>query len=477
MNPKLLLFSAAFILGVPALTLAGIVVPPVKNILMALLCFSLCYPEALTVNFFSREIYRVATRGVEVGLIDIVALALFLIMVIQPRGQRFRWFPPLTVIYGIYILIALISWTLTPGNIPVPAAAQNIYSSSGTAFYTDFETSLYPLFEISKILRGGFIYLVVVNFLRDEESFRVVLGSLLMVVFVITAEALFDRYIRGFHRISATLGHPNSLGTFMSMLGTLMFGVALFRATFVSSSLYAMGTVAALVSVILTISRGALSAIVMGIWIDVSSLFHRYINLKNFTILFLGSLMVLGLFFVAADTITARFLGQQDAISDIEYRGLYNEEAKGMARDHLFGVGPGNFSAYSWTKYAAQVGLQEPGTPAHNLWYLTLGEMGFPGLFAFILYWMRFYSIGLPSLFRRRTAFIYAVAVSATAATMIGHIQFMLQLSYRQNSIYMLTKILMGIVVASWYVDRDIRRKEGEARRLARRTSNNRLPA
>jgi hypothetical protein len=41
----------------------------------------------------------------------------------------------------------------------------------------------------------------------------------------------------------------------------------------------------------------------------------------------------------------------------------------------------------------------------------------------------------------------------------------------------MLTKILMGIVVASWYVDRDIRRKEGEARRLARRTSNNRLPA
>jgi TctA family transporter len=128
----------------------------------------------------------------------------------------------------------------------------------------------------------------------------------------------------------------------------------------------------------------------------------------------------------------------------------------------------GNFSTYSWLKYAAQAGLREAGTPAHNLWYLTLGEVGYPGLFAFIVYWLRFYSIGLPFLFRRRTDLIYAVAASATAASLIGHIQNMLQLSYRQTSIYMFNKILMAMVVAAWYIDRDTRRAERDARRLAR---------
>jgi hypothetical protein len=468
MDPKLLLFSAAFLFGVPALILAGLIIRPFKKFLMAVMCFSLCYPETFSINFMSRESYRMATRGFELGLFDMCAIALFFILVLQPRGHRFRWFPPLTIAYGIYISAAVISWLLAPGSIPVPADVYAANTAGGYAFYDYFETGLYPLFELSKIIRGCFAYLVVVNFLQDEEHFRSLIGALLIVTFVIAIEALMDRYLFSKHRISATLGHPNSLGTFMGMMGTFMFGVAIFRSTFLSSGTFAIATAASLVSVLLTISRGALAALVLGLWLDVSSLFHRYLNFKNFTILFAGSLVALGLFFVAADTITSRFLVQQDAVSDIEYRGLYNEEAKMMAKDHLFGVGLGNFSTYSWIKYGPAVGLNEYGTPAHNLWYLTLGELGVPGLLAFIFFWLRFYSIGLPFLFRRRNALIYAVAASAVAASMIGHIQNMLQLSYRQTSIYMFNQILIGLVVAAWYIDRDARRAEREARRLVR---------
>jgi hypothetical protein len=469
MDPKLLLFSAAFLLGVPALILAGLVIRPFKKVLVAVMCFSLCYPEQFSVNLMSREGYRMATRGFEMGLFDMCSIALFFIMVLQPRENRFRWFPPLTIVSGIYILFALISWLQAPGSIPVPADVYAANTTNDYKFYEHFETGLYPLFELSKIIRGAFAYLVIINFLRSEEQFRTLLGSLLMVTFIITVEALISRYIRGYHRISATLGHPNSLGTFMGMMGTLMFGITLFRTTFLSSGTFAIATAGALVSVLLTISRGALSSLVLGLWMDVSSLFHRYLNLKNFTILFVGSLVVLGLFFMAADTLSARFLVQQDAVSDIEYRGLYNEEAKLMAADHAFGVGLGNFSTYSWLKYGSAVGLNEYGTPAHNLWYLTLGELGYPGLIAFIFFWLRFYSIGLPFLFRRRTDLIYAVATSACAASMIGHIQNMLQLSYRQTSIYMLNQILIGMVVAAWYIDRDTRREERDARRLERK--------
>lgn len=469
MDPKLLLFSAAFLLGVPALILAGLVIRPFKKFLVAVMCFSLCYPEQLSINLVSREGYRMATRGFELGLFDMCTIALFFIMVLQPREYRFRWFPPLTIVSGIYILFAVISWLQAPGSIPVPADVYAANTTNDYKFYTYFETGLYPLFELSKIVRGALVYLVVINFLRKEEHFRTLLGALLMVTFVITIEALIGRYIRGYHRISATLGHPNSLGTFMGMMGTLMFGITLFRTTFLSSGTFAIATACAMVSVLLTISRGALSSLVLGLWMDVSSLFHRYLNIKNFTILFFGSLVVLGLFFMAADTLSARFLVQQDAVSDIEYRGLYNQEAKGMARDHAFGVGLGNFSTYSWLKYGSEVGLNEFGTPAHNLWYLTLGELGYPGLIAFIFFWLRFYSIGLPFLFRRRTDLIYAVATSACAASMIGHIQNMLQLSYRQTSIYMLNQILIGMVVAAWYIDCDTRREERAARRLARK--------
>lgn len=468
MDPKLLLFSTAFLLGIPAFILAGLTFRPFRKVLMFLMCFSLCYPDKFAMNLMSRESYRMATRGFELGLFDMCTIALFFIMVLQPRGHRFRWFPPLTIAYGIYILFAVFSWMQAPGSIPVPGDVYAANTAGGYVFYDRFETGLYPLFELSKIIRGSFAYLVIVNFLRDEEEFRTLISSLLVVAFVITIEALISRYIRGHHRISSTLGHPNSLGTFMGMMGTLMFGVALFRTTFFSCGPYAIAAAASVICVLLTISRGALSSLVLGLWMDVSSLFHRYLNLKNFTILFVGSLFVLGLFFKAADTLSARFLVQQDAVSDIEYRGLYNEEARMMSHDHLFGVGLGNFSTYSWLKYGRAVGLNEYGTPAHNLWYLTLGELGVPGLLAFIFFWLRFYSIGLPFLFRRRNALIYAVAASATAASMIGHIQNMLQLSYRQTSIYMFNQILIAMVVAAWYIDRETRRTERAARRLAR---------
>lgn len=472
MDPKILLFSFAFLIGIPAAVVAGLVIRPFKYLLIGLMCFSLCYPETLTINFVSREGYRAITRGFELGLFDVCTISLFFILLFQPKeGGGFRWFPPLTIAYGTYILFAFFSWALTPGNIPVPSLVSSTYADLGIDYYSIWETGLYPLFEISKILRGALAYLVVVNFLRTEKDFRALISSLLIVVVIITLEALVDRYVRGYHRISSTMGHPNSLGTFMGMMGTFMFGITIFRANFVASSTFAVATAACLVSVLLTISRGALAAFVLGIWIDVSALFHRYLNFKNFVILFFGSLVALGLFFTAADTITTRFLGEQDAVADIEYRGLYNEEAKMMATDNPFGVGLGNFSSASWRKYGPAVGLNEYGTPAHNLWFLTLGELGYPGLFAFIFYWLRFYSIALPFLFRRRSGLIYAAAAAACAATMIGHIQFMLQLSYRQTSIFMMNKILMGIVVAAVYMDRQTRRQEREERRIARKAA------
>ena len=470
MELKVLVLLAAFFFGIPLTVFAGVMWRPLRHILMVVICYTLCYPGTFNINLLSREIYRMSTRGIEIGVIDICTISLLLILIIRPLHGKFRWFPPMTATFGLFVLVSLISWMLTSGDIPVPSIAIDSYANRGVQFYRHFETSLYPAFEISKLIRGGILYLTVVNYTRTELELKILITGLMVVAIIIAYESLSARYIHHYHRISATLGHPNSLGTFMAMMGTVMFGFALCRDTMISSGLFGVTTAACMVSVLLTISRGALAAFVMGAWIVMSSLFHRYLNLKNFTLLFFGSLVALGLFYTAMDTLTDRFLGQQDAVSDIQYRGLYNTEAKLMAKDFPLGVGLGNFSAYSWLEYGQRAGLPSYGTQAHNLWYLTLGELGYPGLVAFGIYWIRFALLAFPFLFRRRNSMFYAAAVAGTAAVMIGHIQFMLQLSYRQTTIYMMTKILMGVVVAAWYFDRDTRREE-RAERIAKRNT------
>lgn len=475
MEPKIIVLLLAFFFGLPLTVLAGLLWQPLRHILVIAICYTLCYPNTFNINLFSREMYRMSTRGIEIGVIDICMLALLFILMIRPQHGRFRWCPPMTKTCALFILISIFSWMLTSGNIPVPNIAIDMYAKRGITFYKNFETSLYPSFEISKLLRGALLFWSIINYVRTEKELQILISGLLTVAFLIAYEALSARYIHHHHRISATLGHPNSLGTFMAMMGTVMFGFTLCGKNLLSSTRFAMATAACMVSVLLTISRGALSAFVMGVWIDVSALLHRYFNFKNMTLLFIGSLMALGLFYIAADTITNRFVGQQDAVSDIQYRGMYNKEAKLMAKEHPLGIGLGNFSAYSWLEYGRRVGLKSYGTQAHNLWYLTLGEVGYPGLIAFIAYWLRFAALALPFLFRRRNGLFYAAAAASTAAVMIGHIQFMLQLSYRQTTIYLLTQILMGVVVAAWYFDRDVRHAE-RCERLENRKKAKILP-
>lgn len=125
-----------------------------------------------------------------------------------------------------------------------------------------------------------------------------------------------------------------------------------------------------------------------------------------------------------------------------------------MARDRLFGVGMGNFSAWSWNRYAELVDPElQPGTPAHNIWYLTAGELGIPGLLALIWIWARFYAMTLPFLWGKGTDLLTVLAVGAVSSTLVCHLQSLLQLGYRQTPMYFMIRILMAAAVAA-YLDR-----------------------
>jgi len=454
MEFKYIVFLIVFILGVPAGVMLCFFHEKVKYFFVVLMMWTTCVPESTGINFVSREFYKSMTRGFEVNLTDICVLVLFFYMLMKSDEYKMRWFPPLTLPYAFYILICFLSWTFSGAALEVPSAASRFVP------YNQFEIGLYPLFELFKILRGCLLYFVIVNFIRSEKDMKAIMYGLVAMGFYIAFIAIKSRYIGGIHRVKATLGHPNSLSTYMAICSTVVFALCLQSKTFMSSMFYAITTGLGGITIILTISRGGLMSLAVGLWMGFVTFFRRHFNVKNSVIIFLGVLMGGIVLSMAADTLMGRFSGEQDAGEDMAYRQLYNDEAKLMAKENIFGIGGGNFSAWSWCKYARAVDPHlSPGTPPHNAWYLTLGELGWFGLLAFIIIWLRVLSLGLRYLFRKDKGLISTMAGASMLALMVGHIQFSLQLSYRQTSIYFLVRILMAVVAAVWCIEKEEKRK------------------
>jgi O-antigen ligase len=408
-----------------------------------------CEPMKAGINFVSREFYRANTRGFEVTLADICALVLLGFMLVKRKAYPLRWIPPLAIPTLLYLLVGCISWTMAGSSLPVPLEAVRVP-------YERFEVGLYPLFELFKILRGYLLFWVIVNYVRNEAAARDLLWGIAAAVLYMGYLALTSRYLQGVHRVQATLGHPNSLATYMAMLGSFSFAFVLYFKKWIPSIFWGFLALLSTLGVILTISRGGLAALLTGVWINAMTLFPRYLNLKNIALLLLALLMGCAILFAAMDTLAGRFVGEQDAASDIAYRGKYNDQAKLMARDHVFGIGLGNFSALSWTQYAEQVDPDlPPGTPAHNNWYLTLGEMGWPGVLALGLLWIRYFLLLIPVYARRKRDLLSTLALAGCTAIIVNQIQSLLQLGYRQTPMYFMTMIFMGLGVAAWYSNKN----------------------
>jgi hypothetical protein len=195
---------------------------------------------------------------------------------------------------------------------------------------------------------------------------------------------------------------------------------------------------------------------VFGIWINTLVILPRHLNLKNVAVISMGVVAAGLVLFVAMDTLLNRFVKEQSAAADMAYRGLYNAEARLMAREHPWGVGFGNFSAWSWSRYAELVDPDlPPGTPAHNNWYLTLGEVGRPGVIVLAILWIRYLALAVPFYFRSRNGLIHTLALAGCTSVVVDHIQSCLQLGYRQTPMYFLMMLFVGLTVAGWYDHRE----------------------
>ncbi|MEM6821344.1 MAG: O-antigen ligase family protein [Verrucomicrobiota bacterium] len=456
MEPKFIIFWAVFLTGIPLGTLLCIRIPFLRYLTLGVMVWCTAEPDLVGINFFSREFYRAMTRGIEISLADLCAWVLFFSLIFDKKIKVY-WFPPTFGIYFLYLFIAIFGWITAVESLPVSAKATYIP-------YSQFETNLYPLFEITKILRGILVFWVVANLGRDPKAMRAIIWGLVITVLYLTYIVLRDRYLLGINRVKATLGHPNTLATYMALMATLLFACAVSTREWIKSFFgYLFPAGCAALCVLMTISRGGLMAMAAGMGLAFTFLSLRNISLKNTLLVLLGGVMGTFMLALAADTLMNRFFGEQDAASDLEYRGKYNDQAKLMAEDYAWGVGAGNFSAWSFEKYAEIIDESlPPGTPPHNLWFLTLGELGWPGLVVFVLFWIRLYQVSIPFVIFERSSIYHTMACAAVSATLAGHLQNALQLGFRQSPLFFLNHICMGMMIAAYWVHKDAKKANAE---------------
>jgi O-antigen ligase len=441
---KYVIFFFALFVGVPLGIFFTYKFPVLEKFVVVFLVFSTVVPDDTSINFYSREFYFALTKGIEISLGDLTALVLLGVIILKRHEYAAPGLPPLSILFSLIIFIGFLSWLTSPSYIAVPVAAQE---HPFFIPYDKFDTRLYPIFETSKWIRGFLLFLAIYYYVRKPGNLDTVVMAVVISTIFLGLVVLNDRYVNHVHRVKGTLQHPNSLATYMAMCGTFLFSILLaekrlFRIVLISVALGLAG-----LSVIMTISRGGLGALIIGLGMSFMILIWRNLSVKNLFIVIIGAVAGVAVLGVAAKTLLERFVGEQDAAGDLEYRMYYNNQAKLMAGDNLFGVGLGNFSAFSWDRYAAMVDPDNPpGTPAHNIWFLTLGETGYPGLLVFALFWIRFFAMAGPLIAWRLRGMELSAVTGATLLCVVCHVQSMVQLSFRQTPIFFMLMISLAIV-------------------------------
>ncbi len=458
MELKYLIFFFALVFGVPLGIFLGCKFPWFSQAMVFFVVFSTVMPDTTAINFVSREFYFTMTKGFEISLADLGALVLLGIMLVQKETYGINRVPPMGWCILAVFAVGFFSWLQAPSFISVPTPAQE---HPFFIPYDKFETGLYPLFELSKVLRGFLLFFVLAWYVRRPENLETLLFAIAAATIYIGFLALYDRYVLHFHRIKATLQHPNSLATYMAMVGTFNFAGLLTSRGRLRTGLYLLAVGLSGVTVLMTISRGGLAALALGFLLCLAMLIWQNFTTKNIALILVGLIGAVFALGQAMDSLLDRFVGEQDASSDIEYRMYYNNQAKLMAADRFFGVGLGNFSAFSWDEYAARVEPDNPaGTPAHNVWFLQMGETGYIGLALFALMWLRFFSLAVPLALWRMRGPVQAAAVAALACALVLHVQANVQLSYRQTPIYLMSVICFGVISGLAMTWKDQRSRE-----------------
>ena len=335
------------------------------------------FPGKLTLMLGSVETYRGHTKGFEASNIEIVAVALIVSAALR-RERDFRWLPPGAWLYLTWCGLSSLSFF-------------------GAANQT------YTLMAMVKFTKAVLIFIGAFQALRDEQDLRWILHALSFSIILQALVGLKMRYLEGRWQVHGWFEHQNPMAMWAYLCSLPLLSVALAPQTGRRDTFfYLTGVTAALLLILLSVSRAALAMFVLGAVAMVVLAAAQEFTWKLGRICIIGALggTLVGL--LALDSVMARMTEANSREEEHDLRAILNAQSKAMLHDHAFGVGWNNFGianslpllTYSqilmdWDESRGfriidENYLANPLT--ESLYWLLLSENGYAGFGSFLIF-------------------------------------------------------------------------------------------
>lgn len=293
-------------------------------------------------------------HGIEVTLIDVLALSLYL-------GQRKARDVPFKAVISLYF--AAIALSLTQAELPLAAS-----------FY---------LWQFARVI---LIYLVVLQACDDDRAPGALLMGMGLGLALQLAVVVWQRYGLGIIQTPGTFAHQNTLG--MALHFVVLPHVALLLAGRRDWQTIAVPLIGALIAVFTT-SRAALGLTATGL-----ILVYLLSSVRQWTA-WKGSIGAAGLVVAAvlAPIVVSSFAQRFEAVplpEAYDERAAFNRAAESILEDNPLGVGANHYVVTAkFQGYSEQAGVipfeSSRNAHVHNAYWLAAAETGYLGAFAFIL--------------------------------------------------------------------------------------------
>jgi O-antigen ligase len=296
-------------------------------------------------------------KGIEISVLDVLALALYLSLPASKQPLPFRFS------MALYFSAALLS--LLQAEEPMAA-----------------------FFFIWQLARMFLVYAVVTRACADPRVPHAILQGMAVGLFMEAGITIWQRFALGVVQPSGTLIHQNLLGMMSHFVVFPFLGMMLAGSSF---WLPAMVSLAGIVVGIITASRATIATDAIGFAIIFLLSGMRQWTSRKAAVLLLGAITLIGVTPVAFLSLQSRFDVTPITGQTYEEREAFKRAAAMMLSDHPWGVGVNHYilvannAGYNrWAGVAPTPNSEIMNV--HNVYWLVAAESGYFGLIAFLLF-------------------------------------------------------------------------------------------
>ncbi|MBI2425845.1 MAG: O-antigen ligase family protein [Candidatus Hydrogenedentes bacterium] len=459
-----------FLIAFPAVVVCGsflaIQFPRVRDLLLVSTLFSTAMVYLLDINFLGRPWYRGTSLGMEFSFLDAMVLTLIITSFATHTRYRTPWFLP-----------PALAWML-------------IYFAFCVLNVLTHDPKVFGAWELSKIFRGILAFTSVCYAIRNSDDLKLFTYGICAAIYFEGSMAIADRYLNGTFRVSGSFDHPNGLSLFCCMATPLLLAAGSSRTTR-SLQYCCWGAVPfAVLAVILTVSRTGFVVIFATSAVTLAIVSGFKISPRRVALAFLILVASCGILFKSWDTVMERFAGvsleEEFAAGqgDQKYqgRGMYFELAEAIVADRPWGVGLNNWSYYVSDYYGPMLGyeyrgyegteiapdrtpmpgsnlMQGQAAPAHNLYLLTAGELGWAGLAIFVVLWFMWLRMSIPFFLHRNESIMNRFAIGVTIGLLAAMLQCLTEWIFRYAPVFFMCHFYAGALSRLYYHQRQLLRR------------------